>query len=216
MSAALEALAAARIVPVVEIGDVRQGVQLARTLVEAGLPVAEVTLRTPQALDAIRAIADEVPGFLVGAGTLLTPDHVERAAEAGAAFLVSPGFTPTLSAAASDTGLPFVPGAITPSEILAAAELGHTDLKFFPAEQSGGAAAIASLGAPLAALGIRFMPTGGIRPESLGAYLDLASVFAIGGTWIAPRAAIAEGRWDEIGRAARAAVSTVADTRSPA
>lgn len=216
MSAALEALAAARIVPVVEIGDVRQGVQLARTLLEAGLPVAEVTLRTPQALDAIRAIADEVPGFLVGAGTLLTPDHVRRAAEAGAAFLVSPGCTPTLSAAAADTGLPFVPGAITPSEILAAAELGHTDLKFFPAEQSGGAAAIASLGAPLAALGIRFMPTGGIRPEGLGAYLDLASVFAIGGTWIAPRAAIAEGRWDEIGRAARTAVSTVADTRSPA
>ncbi|WP_066041482.1 bifunctional 4-hydroxy-2-oxoglutarate aldolase/2-dehydro-3-deoxy-phosphogluconate aldolase [Herbiconiux solani] len=206
----LERLTLARIVPVVEITDPARGVELARTLVEAGLPVAEVTLRTPAALEAIRAIADEVPGFLVGAGTLLTPAQVEDAAEAGAHFGVSPGFTPELSRAASDRGLPFVPGAVTASEILAAADLGHTHLKFFPAEQSGGAAAVGAFASPFAALGIRFMPTGGVRPANLDAYLGLATVFAIGGTWIAPRDQITEGRFDEIGRAARTAVATVA------
>lgn len=202
-------LSAARIVPVVEITEVARGVQLARALLEAGLPVMEVTLRTPAALDAIRAISAEVPDFLVGAGTLLGAEHVADAARAGAHFGVAPGFTLGLSAAAVDAGLPFLPGAVSASEILAAVECGHRRLKFFPAEQSGGAAAIGALGAPFAGLGIQFMPTGGIRPSGLGAYLALGNVFAIGGTWIAPRVAIAEGRFDLIGDAARAAVATV-------
>ena len=206
----LAKLTLARIVPVVEITDAARGVELARTLAEAGLPVMEVTLRTPAALDAIRAIAAEVPGFLVGAGTLLTPAMIDDAVAAGAHFGVSPGFTPALSGAAAAAGLPFVPGAVTASEILAANESGHTHLKFFPAEQSGGAAAIASLTTPLAALGIRFMPTGGIRPAGLDAYLALPSVFAIGGTWIAPRDAITERRFDDIRQAARTAVATAA------
>jgi len=207
---ALERLTLARIVPVVEITDVARGVQLARTLAAAGLPVAEVTLRTPAALEAIRAIASEVPDFLVGAGTLLTPAQIDDAAEAGAHFGVSPGFTPALSRAASDAGLSFVPGAVTASEVLAATESGHTHLKFFPAEQSGGAGTIAAFAAPFAALGVRFMPTGGVRPANLDAYLGLATVFAIGGTWIASRDQIAEGRFSEITQAARTAVGTVA------
>jgi len=201
-------LTAARIVPVVEIADAARGVALAHTLAEAGLPMMEVTLRTPAALDAIRAIAAEVPDFLVGAGTLLTTRQLEDAVAAGAHFGVSPGFSAALSGAALGADLPFVPGATTATEILAAAESGHTHLKFFPAEQSGGAAAIASLTAPFAALGIRFMPTGGIRPSNLDAYLALPSVFAIGGTWIAPRDAIAEGAFASIGAAARTAVAT--------
>ncbi|RFA13154.1 keto-deoxy-phosphogluconate aldolase [Subtercola boreus] len=207
---ALERLTLARIVPVVEITDVARGVELAHCLSAAGLPVAEVTLRTPAALEAIQAIHAEVPGFLVGAGTLLTPAQVEDAVEAGAHFGVSPGFTPALSAAASGADLPFVPGAISPTEILAAVELGHTHLKFFPAEQSGGVAVISAFAAPFAAIGIRFMPTGGVRLSNLDSYLALSTVFAIGGTWIAPRDQIAEGRFDEITQSARAAVATVA------
>ncbi|PPL20389.1 bifunctional 4-hydroxy-2-oxoglutarate aldolase/2-dehydro-3-deoxy-phosphogluconate aldolase [Microterricola pindariensis] len=203
-------LSAARIVPVVEITEIACGVELARTLLAAGLPVMEVTLRTPAALDAIRAISAEVPDVLVGAGTLLSADHVADAARAGAHFGVAPGFTPELSAAAADAELPFLPGAVSASEILAAVECGHRRLKFFPAEQSGGAAAVGALGAPFAGLDIQFMPTGGIRPAGLGAYLALENVFAIGGTWIAPRAAIGEGRFELIGDAARAAVATVA------
>jgi 2-dehydro-3-deoxyphosphogluconate aldolase/(4S)-4-hydroxy-2-oxoglutarate aldolase len=206
----LERLTLARIVPVVEITDARRGVELAQTLAAAGLPVAEVTLRTPAALEAISAIAAEVPGFLVGAGTLLTPAQIDDAVEAGAHFGVSPGFTPALSDAATAAGLPFVPGAVTSTEILAAAERGHTHLKFFPAEPSGGSAAVAAFAAPFASLGIRFMPTGGVRPSNLDAYLALHTVFAIGGTWIAPRDQITEGRFDEIGAAARTAVATVA------
>ena len=209
MSAELFAqLAAARIVPVVEITDANTAVDLARALLAGGLPVMEVTLRTPAALGAIRAIRAEVEGFIVGAGTLLSPGQIAAASAAGAHFGVSPGFTPTLSAAATDLGLPFLPGTVTASEILAAAELGHTHLKFFPAEQSGGAAAIASLAAPLAGLGISFMPTGGIRPAGLGDYLRLPSVFAVGGTWIAPRDAITEGRFEEILAATQAAVAS--------
>jgi len=209
VSGVIDRLTAARIVPVVEISDPARGVELARTLAAAGLPTMEVTLRTPEALDAIRAISEEIPGFLVGAGTLLTVRQLDDAVAAGAHFGVSPGFTAGLSAAARAADLPFVPGAVSASEILAAADGGHTHVKFFPAEQSGGAAAIASLAAPFAALQIRFMPTGGIRPGNLDAYLAIPSVFAIGGTWIAPRASIAEGRFDEIGKAAREAVATV-------
>jgi 2-dehydro-3-deoxyphosphogluconate aldolase/(4S)-4-hydroxy-2-oxoglutarate aldolase len=214
--AVFDSLTRARIVPVVEITNVARGVELARTLLDAGLPVMEVTLRTPAALEAIRAIRAEVQGFMVGAGTLLTPTQLEDVARAGAHFGVSPGFSPALSSAAVTVGLPFVPGTVTATEILAAADSGHTHLKFFPAEQSGGAATIGALAAPFAALGIRFMPTGGIRPGGLNDYLSLTNVFAIGGTWIAPRDAIAEGRFDAIGDAARAAVSTVATFRAAA
>ena len=209
-SSVFERLSSARIIPVVEITDVGRAVELARTLSAGGLPIMEVTLRTPVALDSIRAIRAELPDFIVGAGTLLTAEHVARAVEAGAHFGVSPGFTSVLSAAASDHDLPFIPGTVTASEVLAAAEYGHTHLKFFPAEQSGGAPVIAALAAPLAGHGIRFMPTGGIRLAGLSDYLALAGVFAVGGTWIAPRSAITEGRFEDILAATREAVVAVA------
>jgi 2-dehydro-3-deoxyphosphogluconate aldolase/(4S)-4-hydroxy-2-oxoglutarate aldolase len=216
MSTIITSLTAARIVPVVEIAQACHGVALARALVEAGLPMMEVTLRTPKALDVIHAIVTEVPDFLVGAGTLLTTGQLEAAVRAGAHFGVSPGFSAALSGFAREAELPFIPGATTPTEILEAAESGHTHLKFFPAEQSGGAAAIKSLSSPFAELNIRFMPTGGIRPSNLADYLALSTVFAIGGTWIAPREAIAEGAFEKIGAAARAAVRTVSAAASSA
>jgi 2-dehydro-3-deoxyphosphogluconate aldolase/(4S)-4-hydroxy-2-oxoglutarate aldolase len=194
-----------RIVPVVEVQDAERAVDLARALSGAGLPAAEITLRTPAALDAIAAIADALPDFLVGAGTLLGPEQVHAAQEAGARFGVSPGFTPALSSAAASAGLPFIPGAVTASEILAASGAGHRHLKFFPAESSGGADAVSSYAGPFAGAGIAFMPTGGIRPETFSRYLSLPNVFAVGGTWIAPRDAITEGRFDEIRHSARAA-----------
>lgn len=205
----IEILAAARIVPVVEIADVGHAVPLAESLAAAGLPMMEVTLRTPAAIPAIAAIAAAFPDFLVGAGTLLTPRDIEAAVESKAKFGVSPGFTPALSRAASERNLPFVPGAVTASEILAAAEAGHRELKFFPAEQSGGAKTLASFRSPFASLGIRFMPTGGVNPENLLDYLALDTVFAVGGTWIAPRNQISRGDFTSIYENAMATVDVV-------
>lgn len=209
-----EVLAQARIVPVVEIVDPDQAVPLAHALTDAGLPLMEVTLRTPGALEAIRAIHDELPDFIVGAGTLLTAAQVGDAATAGAQFGVAPGFSPELSRAASDAGLPFVPGAVTASEVLAALALGHTHLKFFPAESSGGVKAIESLAGPFAGMGITFMPTGGVRLTNLDAYLAVPHVFAVGGTWIAPRDAITAGNFTMISAEARHALTRAVAARS--
>jgi 2-dehydro-3-deoxyphosphogluconate aldolase/(4S)-4-hydroxy-2-oxoglutarate aldolase len=203
----IEQLVNARIVPVVEITDPAKALPLAYALANAGLPIMEVTLRTPAALDSIYAINNELPDFIVGAGTLLTASQVADAAAAGANFGVSPGFTPTLSKAASDANLVLVPGAVTASEILTASEHGHTYLKYFPAEKLGGAAMIESFLSPFAALGISFMPTGGIKPQNLRDYLTLSNVFAVGGTWIAPRSQIDAGEFGIIGATARDAVA---------
>jgi 2-dehydro-3-deoxyphosphogluconate aldolase/(4S)-4-hydroxy-2-oxoglutarate aldolase len=185
-------------------------VPLARALVAGGITTMEVTLRTPTALDAIRAVADEVEGFLVGAGTLVLPEQVERAAAAGAAYGVSPGWHPSLSRAAADAGLPFVPGVVTPTEILDAAAHGHRRLKFFPAGSFGGASTLRALASPLAALDVSFMPTGGVRLDNLAEFLALPNVFVVGGTWIAPRAAIRDRDADFITRAAAEAVAIAA------
>ncbi|GAA0935828.1 bifunctional 4-hydroxy-2-oxoglutarate aldolase/2-dehydro-3-deoxy-phosphogluconate aldolase [Pseudonocardia zijingensis] len=200
--AAIEALA---VVPVVEIDDAADAVPLARTLADAGLPVVEVTFRTTAAREAVAAIAAELPDFLLGAGTLLTPDMVTSAAEAGARFGVSPGFSSACVAAAEKAGLPFVPGAVTPSEVGACLEAGATHIKFFPAGAYGGIATLKALDGPFGWTGARFMPTGGVRPENAAEYLALPGVFAVGGTWIAPRADISAGRWDAIAERARAA-----------
>ncbi|MET4783284.1 bifunctional 4-hydroxy-2-oxoglutarate aldolase/2-dehydro-3-deoxy-phosphogluconate aldolase [Glaciihabitans sp. UYNi722] len=205
----MKMLATARIVPVVEILDVTQAVPLAECLAAAGLPMMEVTLRTPNAIAAIASIASAMPDFLVGAGTLLTPGDIEAAAEAKAKFGVSPGLTPALSRASAEANLPFVPGAVTASEVLAAVEAGHHQLKFFPAEQAGGAKMLASFRSPFAALGIRFMPTGGVNLENLLDYLALDTVFAVGGTWIAPRNQISRGDFASIYENAKAAVDVV-------
>jgi 2-dehydro-3-deoxyphosphogluconate aldolase / (4S)-4-hydroxy-2-oxoglutarate aldolase len=193
--AELEALG---VVPVVEVEDAAHAVPLARTLAEAGLPVLEVTFRTPAAGEAIAAIAAELPGFLLGAGTLLTPDSVAAAVAAGARFGVSPGVSPRCLAAAAEREFPFIPGAVTPSEIITCLDFGVDHLKFFPAGAYGGVATLSALAGPFAATGVRFMPTGGVNVSNAGDYLRLPFVFAVGGTWIAPRGDIAQGRLSEI------------------
>ena len=200
---AVEALA---VVPVVEIDDATSAVPLARTLAEAGLPVVEVTFRTPAARDAVAAIAAELPDFLLGAGTLVTADMVAAAVDAGARFGVSPGLSSACVAAAAEHGLPFVPGAVTPSEVGGCLEVGAKYVKFFPAGAYGGMATLKALDGPFGWTGIRFMPTGGVRPDNAAEFLALPNVFAVGGTWIAPRGDIAAGRWEDIAERARAAV----------
>lgn len=184
------------VIPVVVLDSADQAVPLARALVAGGVPVIELTLRTPAALDAIRAIAAEVPQITVGAGTVTTPARAKLAAEAGARFLVSPGATPSLLAAMSDTGLPFLPGTATVSEALAVLELGHTAMKFFPAEASGGTAYLGAL--PSVLPEVRFCPTGGITPATAPAYLALHNVGCVGGSWLTPKDALAAGDWTRI------------------
>jgi 2-dehydro-3-deoxyphosphogluconate aldolase / (4S)-4-hydroxy-2-oxoglutarate aldolase len=189
-------LSLAPVVPVVVVSDLAHAVPVARALVEGGLPVIELTLRTPVALDAIAAIASSVPGITVGAGTVTSPALARQAASAGAQFLVSPGATPALLDGMRDTGLPFLPGTATVSEVLAALEAGCTELKFFPAEASGGTAYLQSLASVVPAA--RFCPTGGITPASAPSYLALPNVGCVGGSWITPADALAAGDWDRV------------------
>jgi 2-dehydro-3-deoxyphosphogluconate aldolase/(4S)-4-hydroxy-2-oxoglutarate aldolase len=184
------------VLPVVVIDSLEHAVPVARALVAGGLPAIELTLRTPVALDAIKAIATEVPEIRVGAGTIVTTAQAQQAADAGASFLVSPGATPSLLAAMRDTGLPFLPGTATVSEVLATLEAGCTELKFFPAEASGGAAFLQSVASPVPAA--RFCPTGGITAASAPSYLALPNVGCVGGSWITPAAALAAGDWARV------------------
>lgn len=201
-------LGLAPVLPVVVLHDVADAVPLARALVAGGLPAIEVTLRTPAALDALRAIADEVPEAVPGAGTVLSPAQAGAARAAGARFLVSPGFSPRLLGAMRDSGLPFLPGVSTASEVVTLLEQGVTEMKFFPAEAAGGTAYLASLAAPLPQA--RFCPTGGIGPASAPAYLALPNVGCVGGSWMLPAAARAAKDWDRVrqlaGQAAALAV----------
>ncbi len=194
----------APVVPVLVIDDLSQARPLAEALVAGGLPALEVTLRTPAALDAIRAMA-EVPGGVVGAGTLLTPADVKAAKAAGARFGVSPGATDRLIAACEEEGLPLLPGAATASEIMALLERGYTVQKFFPAEQAGGAAYLKSIGSPLPQ--VSFCPTGGISLKLAPDYLALKTVLCVGGSWVAPKEAMARGDWAAITRLAQEAAS---------
>ena len=194
----------APVVPVLVIDDIAHGRLLAEALVAGGLPALEVTLRTSCALDAIRAMA-EVPGGVVGAGTLLTPADVKAAKAAGAKFGVSPGATDRLIAACEDQGLPLLPGAATASEIMALLERGYTVQKFFPAEQAGGAAYLKSIGSPIPQ--VSFCPTGGISLKLAPDYLSLKNILCVGGSWVAPKEAMARGDWAEITRLAREAAA---------
>ena len=194
----------APVVPVLVIDDIAHGRLLAEALVAGGLPALEVTLRTSCALDAIRAMAD-VAGGVVGAGTLLTPADVKAAKAAGAKFGVSPGATDRLIAACEDQGLPLLPGAATASEIMALLERGYTVQKFFPAEQAGGAAYLKSIGSPIPQ--VSFCPTGGISLKLAPDYLSLKNILCVGGSWVAPKEAMARGDWAEITRLAREAAS---------
>lgn len=194
--------ALAPILPVLVIEDAAIAAPLAEALISGGLSALEVTLRTPAALDAIRAMS-QVPGGHVGAGTLVTPEDVRAAKAAGATFGVSPGATEELLAACEAEGLPLLPGAATASEAMRLLARGYDMLKFFPAETSGGAPALKALGAPLPQ--IAFCPTGGVNPDNADSYLRLDNVLCAGGSWVAPKDLIASGQWARITGLARAA-----------
>ncbi|WP_413820390.1 bifunctional 4-hydroxy-2-oxoglutarate aldolase/2-dehydro-3-deoxy-phosphogluconate aldolase [Tateyamaria sp.] len=192
---AREICALAPIVPVLVVEDVDHARPLAEALVAGGLPALEVTLRTPAALEVIAAMAS-VKGGVVGAGTLVTPDDVRAAKEAGAQFGVSPGATDALIAACEAEGLPLLPGAATASEAMALLERGYDMLKFFPAEASGGAPALKGIGAPLPQ--ISFCPTGGVSMANANSYLSLSNVVCAGGSWVAPKDLVQAGDWTGI------------------
>lgn len=194
----------APVVPVLVIDDLSRARGLAEALVAGGLPALEVTLRTPVALDAIRVMA-EVPGGAVGAGTLLTPADVKAAKAAGATFGVSPGATERILDACAEHDLPLLPGAATASEIMALLEKGYMVQKFFPAEQAGGAAYLKSIGSPIPQVG--FCPTGGISLKNARDYLGLANILCVGGSWVAPKDAVAAGDWATITALAREAAA---------
>jgi 2-dehydro-3-deoxyphosphogluconate aldolase/(4S)-4-hydroxy-2-oxoglutarate aldolase len=195
----------APLIPVVTISDAAQAAPMARALVAGGLPVIEITLRTPAALGAIRRIAAEVPEAIVGAGTVLRPADFEAARAAGARFAVSPGSTALLATAAVDCGLPWLPGIATPSEAMTLRERGFLAMKFFPANTAGGAAFLSHIHAILPDL--VFCPTGGVTLETMASLLKLPNVLCVGASFVASSAAIAAGDWSGITERARAAAA---------
>ncbi len=200
-----QVMTAAPVVPVMVIDDLNHAVPLAQALTKGGLKALEITLRTPVALDAIKAIKEAMPEAMVGAGTIVRPQDMDAALEAGASFLVSPGTTPLLADEAATCGVPMLPGVATPSEAMQLLEKGFTHLKFFPAEAAGGVAMLKSMGGPLPQ--ITFCPTGGINLNNAHDYLDLANVACIGGSWMAPRDLVEAEAWDEIEALARGAAA---------
>ncbi len=194
----------APVIPVLVVDDAAQAKGLAGALVRGGLPVLEVTLRTPAALDVIREMA-RVAGGVVGAGTLLTPKDVQNAVDAGAQFGVSPGATDTVLSACEEAGLPLLPGAATSSEVMRLLERGYTVQKFFPAEANGGAPALKAIGAPIPQ--VTFCPTGGVSMANVADYLSLSNVLCCGGSWVAPKDRVAAGDWGAIERLAAEAAA---------
>ena len=197
--------AKAPVIPVLTIERAADAVPLARALVKGGLPVLEITVRTAAALEALRLIAAEVRDAVVGAGTVLNAGQLEQAKRAGAQFVVSPGCTSALAQAVKASGMPFLPGVQTVSEAMALMEQGFQLLKFFPADTSGGLGWLKAVAAPLA--GLRFCPTGGVNAETAPAYLALGNVACVGGSWVAPKDAVAAGDWARVERLAVAAAA---------
>jgi 2-dehydro-3-deoxyphosphogluconate aldolase/(4S)-4-hydroxy-2-oxoglutarate aldolase len=192
----LEVMRAGPVIPVIVIEHVAQAVPLARALIAGGVHVLEVTLRTPMALAAVRAIVDEVPEAIVGVGTLTRPEDMTEALAAGARFGVSPGLTPLLIEAARGSGLPLLPGVMTPSEVIAARLAGFHQLKLFPAQQAGGTGMLKALAGPFQ--DVAFCPTGGITAETAREFLALPNVACVGGSWLTPQAALATADWQAI------------------
>lgn len=197
----LELLEKTGVVPVVTLDSAEDAPRLAAALRAGGLAAAEITFRTSAAAEAIARIREREPEVFVGAGTVLTREAVGEAVSAGARFIVAPGFNPSVAEAALEAGIPYIPGVMTPTEIEAAMALGLTALKFFPAEAAGGVSMLKAFSAPYRS--VRFMPTGGITPENLPAYLSLPSVFCCGGSFVADRARIAAGDFEGITQTAR-------------
>jgi 2-dehydro-3-deoxyphosphogluconate aldolase/(4S)-4-hydroxy-2-oxoglutarate aldolase len=201
------------VIPVLEIESVQHAKPLVEALSEGDLPIAEITLRTGAALDSIRLIARETGGVIVGAGTVINREQAQAACEAGAQFLVSPGLVEDVVIWAQENQIPILPGAVTPTEMIRAINMGVNILKFFPAEAVGGLNAIKAMSDPFPQLG--FIPTGGIRLENLSEYLKMKKIHAVGGSWMAKREMIAEGKFDEIRRMAKEASDLVKQVRGP-
>ena len=199
-------LGLAPVVPVLVVDDLADAVPLARALVDGGLPVLEITLRTPVALAAIEAIAANVPGAKVGVGTVTSTNEMEQSIDAGATFAVSPGCTSELMTQAAAFDLPYLPGVASPSDVMRGQAHGFEILKLFPATAVGGASMLKALAGPFP--DIRFCPTGGIGADNMMDFLSLANVMAVGGSWVAPKAEIAAKNWNEITRLAKTAVQT--------
>ena len=207
MNEVLKQIGAFGVVPVVKLDRVEDAVPLAKALVDGGLPLAEVTFRTDAAEASIKAMSEAYPEMLLGAGTVLTTDQVDRAVAAGAKFIVSPGLNPKIVSYCVSKNIPITPGCSNPSDIEAAIELGLDVVKFFPAEACGGLAAIKAMSAPYG--GIKFMPTGGINENNIGSYLAFNKILACGGSWMVKDSLIKEGNFAEITRMTRAAVQKV-------
>jgi 2-dehydro-3-deoxyphosphogluconate aldolase / (4S)-4-hydroxy-2-oxoglutarate aldolase len=201
------------IVAVLILDRAQDAVPVAQALVAGGVTVMELTLRTPVALDALKAVRAEVPGMIAGVGTILTPNQVKLARESGAQFGVAPGVNPRILAAAREAGLSFAPGVATPSDIEAALEHGCQLLKFFPAEPCGGLPYLNTIVAPFLHLGIQFLPLGGLNLANMASYLADPNVAAIGGSWLAPRELIKASSWKEITKLALQAVTTIKAVR---
>ena len=205
----VDTLQKAGIIPVIVIEDEEKAVPLAQALVKGGLPVLEVTFRTKAAAGSIARIKAEVPGAILGAGTLLTPQMVKDAKAAGAVFGVAPGFDPAVIAAAKEVGLPMVPGIATASELSQALTAGVPMVKFFPAEAAGGVKMIKNLLGAFRFTGVKFMPTGGVKPENVSDYLAVPEIVCCGGTWIVPKDALAAGDYATIEKLAAEAAEIV-------
>jgi len=203
----LKVLTAQPVVPVLIVESVEHAVPLARALVEGGLKALEITLRTDAALDVIKAMSDEIEDAVIGAGTILSAKDYEAAEKAGAKFIVSPGINGDILDAADDSDIPLLPGTATASEVLSLREEGYRVMKFFPAEQAGGAPYLKALSSPLS--DIKFCPTGGISLQNAPDYLKLPNVLCVGGSWVAPKDLVAKGDWDGIKKLAEDACATL-------
>ena len=203
-----------RLVPVVVIDDASRAVDLAQTLLSAGLGVIEITFRTAAAEESIRQIAKQCPEMLVGAGTLLDSDQVKKAADAGAQFGLAPGLDEKVVLAAQKAKLTFVPGIITPSEVQKGLSLGCSIQKFFPAEQVGGATYLKALEGPYGHTGVRFIPTGGLQLNNIAPYLALKSVAALGGSWFVDKKYIQAAEWETISRLTKEAIQITTGAKS--
>ena len=204
-------IADCRLVPVIKLDSADSAVPLAQALAESGLPVAEITFRTAAAGESIRRIAREAPQVLLGAGTVLTVDQIKEAVDAGAQFIVTPGFNPTVVEYCASNGIPITPGINNPTGIEAALSYGISVVKFFPAEASGGTRMLKAMSAPYG--DVRFMPTGGVGPDNLGEYLALKSVVAVGGSWMVPGDKIKAGDFAAVGALVQEAVALARSLR---
>ncbi|WP_139543829.1 bifunctional 4-hydroxy-2-oxoglutarate aldolase/2-dehydro-3-deoxy-phosphogluconate aldolase [Helicobacter pylori] len=192
----IEILQISPIVPVVVIENIKDAVPLAQSLIEGGIPIIEVTLRSSCALEAIELIAKNVPKMRVGAGTILNLTQLEQAQNRGAEFLISPGLTPSLLEHAKKKDMPLIPGVSSSSEVMQALELGYNTLKFFPAEYCGGVKLLNAFNGPFK--GVKFCPTGGISADNMRSYLNLENVLCVGGSWLTPKDLIQNKEWDKI------------------